>query len=52
MARRLKRSDVPTRLLVIEGGHAFTLYPEHVGEILSFLDAVPAMQTNAEKVGR
>lgn len=55
MAQRLKRGRVPTRLLVIEGGHAFTLYPDHVDEILSFLNSVPALRpaapTPAEAAG-
>ncbi len=44
MARRLRAAGVPVRLLVIEGGHAFTLYPDRVDDILNFLHTVPALR--------
>jgi acetyl esterase/lipase len=40
---RLKANGVPVRMLVIKKGHAFTLYPDRVGDILGFLNTVPAL---------
>jgi len=34
-------------LLVIEGGHAFTLYPGRVKDILAFLNSVPSLKGSA-----
>lgn len=47
MERKLKAAGVPVRLLVTDGGHAFTLYPDHADDLLQFLDSVPALQGNA-----
>jgi acetyl esterase/lipase len=47
LARKLKASGVPTRLLITEGGHAFTLYPDRVDDILSFLESVPSLRGTA-----
>jgi acetyl esterase/lipase len=43
MNSRLKANGVPVRMLVIEKGHAFTLYPDRIGDILNFLNAVPGL---------
>ena len=44
LARRLKAAGVPHELLITEGGHAFTLYPDRVEDILNFLHSVPALK--------
>lgn len=44
MARRLRAAAVPVRLLVTDAGHAFTLYPDRVEDILKFIDSVPALK--------
>lgn len=49
LARKLKAAGVPTRLLITDGGHAFTLYPDRVDDILAFLDSVPALKGSARK---
>ncbi len=45
--RILKSRGVPSRLLVIEGGHAFSLYPGRVKDILAFLNSVPSLKGSA-----
>lgn len=49
MARKLKAAGVPVRLLITDGGHAFTLYPDRVDDILKFLDSVPSLKGTARK---
>jgi acetyl esterase/lipase len=44
MAKRLRAVDVPVRLLITDAGHAFTLYPDRVEDILKFIDSVPALK--------
>lgn len=46
MARRLEARGVPVRLLLTEKGHAFTLYPDRVEDMLNFLHTVPALSKN------
>lgn len=48
MARKLKAAGVPTTFLVTESGHAFTLYPDRVDDILNFLKSVPSLKDNAK----
>jgi acetyl esterase/lipase len=43
MNSRLKANGVPVRMLAIEKGHAFTLYPDRVPDILNFLNGVPGL---------
>ncbi|MGH8045788.1 MAG: alpha/beta hydrolase fold domain-containing protein [Chthoniobacterales bacterium] len=47
MDARLKASGVPVRMLVTEKGHAFTLYPDRVPDVLEFLNAVPGLPQTA-----
>lgn len=49
MDQRLRRSGVPVRLIVVEKGHAFTLYPDRVDDIFEFLRTVPGMPVPAQK---
>jgi acetyl esterase/lipase len=42
---RLDAAGVPARLIVVKEGHAFTLYPGRVPDILNFLNAVPGLPT-------
>lgn len=49
MARKLKAAGVPTRFLITESGHAFTLYPDRVDDILNFLKSVPSLKDTGEK---
>jgi len=42
--RRLKVHGVREKLLVTEAGHAFTLYPERVPDILRFFETIPALK--------
>lgn len=44
MAKKLRASSVPVRLLITDAGHAFTLYPDRVEDILQFIDSVPALK--------
>lgn len=44
LARRLKAAGIPVELLITDGGHAFTLYPDRVEDILNFLHSVPALK--------
>jgi acetyl esterase/lipase len=43
MNRRLQAAAVPVRLDVVKKGHAFTLFPDHVNDIVNFLHTVPAL---------
>jgi acetyl esterase/lipase len=49
LERKLKAAGVPTRLLITDGGHAFTLYPDRVDDILNFLHSVPALKGTGTK---
>ncbi len=44
MAKKLRASAVPVRLLITDAGHAFTLYPDRVEDILQFINSVPALK--------
>lgn len=44
LARRLKAAGVPTQLRLTDGGHAFTLYPDHVKDVVNFINSVPALK--------
>jgi len=44
LARRLKAARVPVTLRLTSGGHAFTLYPDHVREVVKFIDSVPSLK--------
>jgi acetyl esterase/lipase len=52
MKNRLKAAGVPVRMLVVKKGHAFTIYPDHVREILDFLNAVPGLPKTTVPLGR
>lgn len=41
MDARLRANGVPVRMLVTEKGHAFTLYPDRIPDVLRFLNDVP-----------
>lgn len=43
MRSRLDAAGVPVRLLVTEKGHAFTLYPDRIPDVLEFLNEVPGL---------
>lgn len=42
--RKLKAAGVSSTLLLTEAGHAFTLYPDRIPDILKFFDSVPALK--------
>lgn len=44
LARKLKAAGVPTDLRLTDGGHAFTLYPDHVEDVIKFINSVPALK--------
>lgn len=44
MEQKLKAAGVPVRFLVTESGHAFTLYPDRVDDIVKFINSVPALK--------
>jgi dipeptidyl aminopeptidase/acylaminoacyl peptidase len=47
MDARLRANGVPVRMLVIKKGHAFTLYPDRVPDVLEFLNAIPGLPQTA-----
>ena len=49
LAKKLKALSVPTRLTLTDGGHAFTLYPDKVDDLLSFFDSVPALKGRSKR---
>lgn len=49
LAHKLKAHSVPTRLILTDGGHAFTLYPDRVDDILNFFETVPSLKGRAMK---
>jgi acetyl esterase/lipase len=49
LARKLKAAGVPTTFLITESGHAFTLYPGRVDDILNFLKSVPALKDTSKE---
>lgn len=48
MTRKLKAAGVSTTFLVTESGHAFTLYPDRVDDILNFLKSVPSLKDSSK----
>jgi len=49
LAKKLKSLSVPTRLTLTDGGHAFTLYPDQVDDLLNFFDSVPALKGRSKR---
>lgn len=47
LANRLRRIGVPVTLLLPREGHAFSLYPEKVFDVLNFLKTVPSLENCA-----
>lgn len=44
LEKKLRRAGVPTTLLLTDGGHAFTLYPDRVEDVIKFINSVPALK--------
>lgn len=44
LAEKLKANGVPNHLILTDGGHAFTLYPDKVNDLLEFFKTIPALQ--------
>lgn len=47
--KKLKSSGVSVRKLITDGGHAFTLYPDKIDDILAFFESIPPLKGSAKK---